>query len=206
MTAKIKLNAASGGGSFSLQAPSSSANTRVMTLPDTADGTILTTTNPKSGNILQVVSTTKTDTFSTSAYQTFTDITGLSVSITNTGSNKVLLQGVLSISGSNDTFAVARLVRTTSGSDTAIFIGDASSNRSRATFGLYFDLTRGYQQVRVNGFTFLDTPSAGTHTYKIQVYRGEGGSELFVNRSSDGTDSVRSGMVVSSITASEVAA
>ncbi len=206
MTAKIKLNAASGGGSFSLQAPSSSSNARVMTLPDTADGTILTTTNPKSGNILQVVSTTKTDTFSTSAYQTFTDITGLSVSITNTGSNKVLLQGVLSISGSSDTFAVARLVRTTGGSDTSIFIGDASSNRSRATFGLYFDQTRGANQLRVNGFTFLDTPSAGTHTYKIQVYRGEGGSELFVNRTSDGTDSVRSGMVVSSITVSEVAA
>ena len=206
MTAKIKLNAASGGGSFSLQAPSSSANTRVMTLPDTADGTILTTTNPKAGNILQVVSTTKTDTFSTSAYQTFTDITGLSTSITTTGSNKVLLQGVLSISGSSDTFGVARLVRTTSGSDTSIFIGDASSNRSRATFGLYFDQTRGNVQLRVNGFTFLDTPSAGTHTYKIQVYRGEGGSELFVNRTSDGTDSVRSGMVVSSITVSEVAA
>ena len=47
MTAKIKLNAASGGGSFSLQAPSSSSNNRVMTLPDSADGTILTTTNPK---------------------------------------------------------------------------------------------------------------------------------------------------------------
>jgi len=42
MTAKIKLNAASGGGSFSLQAPSSSANNRVMTLPDVADGTIVT--------------------------------------------------------------------------------------------------------------------------------------------------------------------
>jgi len=55
MTAKIKLNAASGGGSFSLQAPSSSANNRVMTLPDSADGTILTTTNPRSGNIIQVV-------------------------------------------------------------------------------------------------------------------------------------------------------
>ena len=55
MTAKIKLNAASGGGSFSLQAPSSSSNARVMTLPDTADGTILTTTNPRSGNIIQVV-------------------------------------------------------------------------------------------------------------------------------------------------------
>lgn len=58
MTAKIKLNAASGGGSFSLQAPSSSANTRVMTLPDTADGTVLTTTNPRSGNTVQTVQTT----------------------------------------------------------------------------------------------------------------------------------------------------
>ena len=42
MTAKIKLNAASGGGSFSLQAPSSSANNRVISLPDLADGTLLT--------------------------------------------------------------------------------------------------------------------------------------------------------------------
>jgi hypothetical protein len=206
----------SGGNVVSLNSPTSAPTSAdvAFKLPN-ADGTsgqaLVTDASGNlsfgsTGKILQVVSTTKTDTFSTSAYQTFTDITGLSVSITNTGSNKVLLQGVLSISGSSDTFAVARLVRTTSGSDTSIFIGDASSNRSRATFGLYFDQTRGANQLRVNGFTFLDTPSAGTHTYKIQVYRGEGGSELFVNRSSDGTDSVRSGMVVSSITVSEVAA
>ena len=43
MTAKIKLNAASGGGSFSLQAPSSSSNNRVFTIPDVADGTFATT-------------------------------------------------------------------------------------------------------------------------------------------------------------------
>lgn len=43
MTAKIKLNAASGGGSVSLQAPSSSSNNRVFTLPDLADGTIART-------------------------------------------------------------------------------------------------------------------------------------------------------------------
>ena len=42
MTAKIKLNSASGGGSVSLQAPSSSSNNRVITLPDIADGTLLT--------------------------------------------------------------------------------------------------------------------------------------------------------------------
>ena len=43
MSGKIKLNPTSGGGSFSLQAPSSSSNNRVFTLPDIADGTIATT-------------------------------------------------------------------------------------------------------------------------------------------------------------------
>ena len=42
MTAKIKLNAASGGGSISIQAPSSSSNNRVISLPDIADGTLVT--------------------------------------------------------------------------------------------------------------------------------------------------------------------
>ena len=42
MTAKIKLNASSGGGSISIQAPSSSSNNRVISLPDIADGTLVT--------------------------------------------------------------------------------------------------------------------------------------------------------------------
>ena len=47
MTGKIKLNAASGGGSVSFQAPSSTGDDRIITLPTTADGTVLTTTKPK---------------------------------------------------------------------------------------------------------------------------------------------------------------
>ena len=42
MTAKIKLNSASGGGSVSIQAPSSMSNNRIITLPDLADGTLVT--------------------------------------------------------------------------------------------------------------------------------------------------------------------
>ena len=42
MSGKIKLNPTSGGGSFSLQAPSSSSNNRVFTLPDIADATMAT--------------------------------------------------------------------------------------------------------------------------------------------------------------------
>ena len=57
MTAKIKLNAASGGGSFSLQAPSSSSNAQgndVYLIRQMER--LLTTTNPKAGNIIQVTS------------------------------------------------------------------------------------------------------------------------------------------------------
>jgi hypothetical protein len=78
MTAKIKLNAASGGGSFSLQAPSSSSNNRVFTIPDVADGTIATTAT--AGKILQIVQTTFTGNESTSS--TSFGTTSLSVDIT----------------------------------------------------------------------------------------------------------------------------
>ena len=45
-----------------------------MTLPDTADGTILTTTNPKAGNIIQVVTGTSTSA-ATTASTTYAEIT-----------------------------------------------------------------------------------------------------------------------------------
>jgi len=53
MTAKIKLNATSGGGSVSIQAPSSTGNDRVITLPTTADGTLLTSTSGSSIQVLE---------------------------------------------------------------------------------------------------------------------------------------------------------
>ena len=81
MTAKIKLNSASGGGSFSLQAPSSSSNDRVITLPDVADGTLLTSQSSGLGKILQVKQAVKSDR-QTIQSQTLVDITGMSVSIT----------------------------------------------------------------------------------------------------------------------------
>tara|TARA_R100000458_G_scaffold58766_1_gene67527 strand:+ start:657 stop:1268 length:612 start_codon:yes stop_codon:yes gene_type:complete len=78
MTAKIKLNAASGGGSVALQVPSSFSNNRVHSLPDVADGTILTTKNPISGTTVQRVQTathTRTDTTSTTFVSTAHTVT-----------------------------------------------------------------------------------------------------------------------------------
>ena len=54
MSGKIKLNAASGGGSVSIQAPSSESNNRTLTLPSDADGTIVS--KDASNNLAEVAS------------------------------------------------------------------------------------------------------------------------------------------------------
>ena len=60
----IKLTADSGGGTFEIKAPSSSGNTRILTLPDTGNATVLTT-DSSVGKVLQFKSSgngTGTDT------------------------------------------------------------------------------------------------------------------------------------------------
>ena len=201
MTAKIKLNAASGGGSFSLQAPSSSSNNRVMTLPDTADGTVLTTTNPKAGNILQVVSTTKTDTFSSSTVNSFVDITGLSAAITPVStSSKILIYYDLNMSGSELFFI--QLVR----GSTNIKIGDSDSgNRIECTAGGDFQ-SQNADKVAVLAGSFLDSPNTtSATTYKMQGRVYNSGSSFSVNKSNADSNAIYAGRGASTITLMEVA-
>ena len=89
MTAKIKLNAASGGGSVSIQAPSSSSNNRVITLPDIADGTLLTNQSSGLGKALQVVEGSTSTEVAVST-TTYSDI-GISADITPQTNSKVLV-------------------------------------------------------------------------------------------------------------------
>ena len=200
MTAKIKLNAASGGGSFSLQAPSSSSNNRVFTLPDSADATLLTST-ASLGKILQVVQTVKTDTFSTSS-QSFTDITGLSASITpSSASNKILISYTLSFA--SDGFPMLKLLR----GSTDIFVGDAASNRVRCLFGGYTGGLHPGMVLPVSG-NFLDSPSTtSSTTYKFQTgVIHTTGYNIYLNRSVSDTDHNYHARTASSIVLQEVAA
>ena len=203
MSAKIKLTAASGGGAFSLQAPSSSANTRVMTLPDTADGTILTTTNPKAGNIIQVVSATKTDTFSSTTNNSFVDITGLSVAITPSAtSSKILVLYDTQMSGGELFFI--QLVR----GSTAIKVGDSdSANRVECTQG-GVKQEENADKVASLGGHFLDSPSTTSETtYKLQgrVYSGGTTHTFTVNKPVNDTNAAYTGRGASTITVMEVA-
>jgi len=51
----IKLTADSGGGTFEIKAPASGSNARVLTIPDSANSTIVTTTKPAAGSVVQVL-------------------------------------------------------------------------------------------------------------------------------------------------------
>lgn len=147
-------------------------------------------------SVLQVVSTTKTDTFS-HATNAFTDITGMSVSITPFFStSRILVQVTMSASSSASTVGSVKLVR----GSTDIFIGDAAGSRTRATAQIYEQYGSGFS------FTFLDSPATtSSTTYKIQARANDNASAFFVNRSSVDTDSAVWVRTASSITVMEIA-
>ena len=166
MTGKIKLNAASGGGSFSLQAPSSSSNNRVMTLPDTADGTILTTTNPKSKSIIQVVQGDKLGTAST-ASDTFATL--ITKDITrSSASNKVLVSFHVMVSSAASSVPVIafNLQRGSTNIAQPEVTTTTPATRSEYTFA---------NSVNPISFEFLDDGAASesslTLTYNLQWRR-----------------------------------
>jgi hypothetical protein len=150
------------------------------------------------GKVLQVVSTIKTDTFTTSS-TSFTDITGVSVSITpSANTSKVLVMITLGdVEQPNDGAYGFRLLR----GATAIAVGDAAGSRLQATFAGVTVAGRG----GALGFTFLDSPATtSSTTYKIQGYSG--GSTLKINRTDLDTDSASFARSASTITVMEIGA
>ena len=118
MTAKIKLNAASGGGSFSLQAPSSSANNRVFTIPDVADGTIATTAT--AGKVKQVKYSEKVSGALSTTSTSFQAVSDLDLSITPTSASSIILMQLnIRVSGAH-----------ASGSDASMTVGVSTDSGS----------------------------------------------------------------------------
>ena len=160
MTGKIKLNAASGGGSVSFQAPSSTGDDRIITLPTTADGTVLTTTNPKAGNIIQVVYSNQSD-FSTTSTNTFVDVTSATLNITpSSSSNKIMVMFSCYIAtnlvSGNNVRANIKMLR----DSTELFLSLHAAG----------DSSGGLQTKQTCTQIAIDEPGdTSTHTYKIQA-------------------------------------
>jgi hypothetical protein len=150
------------------------------------------------GKVLQVVSATKTDTFSTSS-TSYVDITGMSLSITPSyTTSKILLLTTMTFGGSTGDTSRFQFVR----NSTAVGIGDAAGSRVRASSG-----QRSHAENRVGPavMSFVDAPSTTSAiTYKIQASIEAG--TLQINRSNqdvDGASFIRS---ISTLLAIEVSA
>ena len=134
------------------------------------------------GNIIQVVSAVKTDTatISSGSPSVFTDISGLSVNITPRYSNSRMLIKSMICYGSDNSTAIRGFFRFVRDS-TAIGIGDASSNRIRASFVIEPFWTS--YSITMGGMNFLDTVSSTNQiTYKIQCCLSNISSTAYINR------------------------
>ena len=158
------------------------------------------------GKILQVVSTTKTDTFSTTAStSSMATLTGLSVSITpSSTSSKIIVMLGMNLGSANDTIMTYQLYRDT----TAISQGDAASNRPRVTgVSVYVD---GAGAMQYGGSPistqYLDSPSTTSSiTYSVKI-GSTVGNTIYCNRTSADRDTTNyDARSASTITLMEVA-
>ena len=176
----------------------SSASSDALTL--SSDGKVAFPNN--TGNILQVVSTTKTDTFSSTTVNLMVDITGMSATITPVStSSKILIYYDLNMSGTELFFI--QLVR----GSTNIKIGDSdSSNRIECTAGGVVQ-SGNNDKVQVIAGSFLDSPNTtSSTTYKIQGRVYNSGSSFSLNKPINDSNAIYTGRGASTLTLMEVAA
>jgi hypothetical protein len=118
--------------------------------------------------IAQVVSTTKTDAFSTTS-TSLVDVTGMSVSITPTSATStILVLTGLALGASGSTRSFAQLLR--GATSIATSTGFALSNQTSVTYGLDF-------QSQYVSIAFIDSPattSATTYKFQMKVDTGTG--------------------------------
>ena len=160
-----------------------------------------------SGGILQVVQVVKTDTFASTPGAQWVDVSGLSANITPSSStNKILILADIKGAGTNASTVIrSRLLR----DSTAIYIGDASSNRPRG-MGQFYNGDGGDHAFYIAqlGGIYLDSPSTtSTITYKIQIGGDSNIITLHINKTSGDRDTTYyDSRVPSSITLMEIVA
>ena len=190
MTAKIKLNAASGGGSISIQAPSSSSNNRVISLPDIADGTLVTSqstldatklsgnlpalngsalTNLDAGKILNLQKTTHVgqQTIHSSSYISLTSMS-ITVNPTSTNSKFLLMyQTTAEMNGTRGMFDIY---------NGSAYLGAAAGGSQLASF------EDGPHKNTMLMFQWVDSPSTTSAiTYTVRC-KTDGVHQCYINK------------------------
>ena len=153
------------------------------------------------GKLGQVVSTTKTDTF-TMASQTYATVTGLTATITpSSSSSKVLVIAALSAAGEPGVSrSMSQLIR----GATPIAIADTAGSRVIGTTGIPLMTSA---EISSNILLFLDSPAATSAlVYGVQVRCNDPAATTYVNRSPNDANTTSIYRAVSTITVMEILA
>ena len=193
---KIRLHGSSSG--YMEIAPPAAGSSETITLPNSAGEVLLSDGSAASltqipaanivgvctaglgnasgafsqGKILQTVSTTKTDTFSSSAGSE-NDITGLSASITpSSSSSKILISAILSYGGDGNSYGGIYLQDNSSGSYDYTFRADAANANDGVAMGRFIATadTENSYKLKNTSFEFLHSSNTtNAITYKLRV-------------------------------------
>ena len=181
---QLKLTASGGGGTVALKGPASTTGNAPieLTLPGTANGTLLTS-NSSTGKVINYAQTLKKDTASASVAQGA--ISGALISLDYTAastSNKLLLSYNCNIGINTSVNCYAYLYI---GGSVSTIIGDAGGgNQKRATatsqgVGSWKAMTHSFQ-------TLIDNPATSSTTYDIRFGHGNNGTQtIYINRDAD---------------------
>ena len=156
---------------------------------------------PGGGKVLQVVSGHKSDTFTTTS-ASFTDITGLTATITpSSTSSKILVICSIAVSNASATYGTQiRLLR----GATSIAGGDLAGSRQQSIGQYSMSVTHQVSSITTN---YLDSPASTSATiYKAQGLTQSGSGGLYINRSGDDADVSQHGRYASTITLMEIGA
>jgi hypothetical protein len=194
-----------GTGNVAFVAPGSNGN--VLTSNGAAwvsSASSVTRSQLPAGSVLQVVSATKTDTFSTSSASDVI-ITGITVSITPTStSSKILVIASISVCVADTANGRFNLYR--AGSAITGYRGNAAGSRvpSSNSFRGLSDGQNAYNAFSLVNMNYLDSPSTTSST-DYAVYVQTNGT-IWVNRTNADPDTGDGARTASTITVMEIAA
>lgn len=169
-------------GAITLSAPAV-AGTNTITLP-ASTGTVITTGSPQSGSVLQVVSTFYNAQISQSSTGTWSNIAGLTASITpKFSTSKILVMvsvGKVGQSGGTQTTSF-RLTRGGSG----IGVGSPSGSQVAASFS-NIQWVNDSNHAQGTSYQYLDSPTTTSSTsYSVDWYP-QTGNTAYLNRNAGG--------------------
>ena len=195
----------SGGNGVSIVAPDSNpASDRTLKLPSDVNSTIDTVN--RAGNILQVVSFTKTNAASASITQD-TNWTGHGVAVNITpssASNKIIISGYITVGNDRNDgiFGIAYK----NGSPLTSAIGDQGvSSGTRATTGVEIDYSFVVTPIPIYFIDTAGSTSQQTYTMALNITTNAS-STVYVNRPQTSDNYVWNATTISVLTAMEVAA